>query len=329
MCPSEEIEEREKAYLIHNLEAVSIEKRQRFRRPDRKKMVKAYYRPAAGKNSNCPRLLRPFATLLQTTNYLVNLCSTSLDLDQYSWSDIYDFVADRLRSVRQDAIIQRIDASDFRILLEKMLPFYLYWGFLRHNYPSRVSFDVELHKIQTKEVFTSLTDNYSILLHRGSISSPMAAFLPEIYIFNVSSPYFPHLFYERFRPYLKNLCFYRNFDLNFYYEFFRSFRRSPLIMKLVLAQLVPQVRFRAFQCISKAYGSKQNIPLEILCHLLDFGDVESLKSCLKELECEMISSDSVKFVQSNIGSMSEVNFNMPYWHCCKCLRNLMFKDLLM
>lgn len=46
-----------------------------------------------------------------------------MDLD---WASIYDFVFDRLRSVRQDAVIQRVDATTSILLLEPIVRFHIY-----------------------------------------------------------------------------------------------------------------------------------------------------------------------------------------------------------
>lgn len=48
---------------------------------------------------------------------------TRTDLD---WASIYDFVFDRLRSIRQDAVIQRIDITTSILLLEPIVRFHIY-----------------------------------------------------------------------------------------------------------------------------------------------------------------------------------------------------------
>lgn len=45
------------------------------------------------------------------------------DLD---WTSIYDFVFDRLRSIRQDAVIQRVDITSSILLLEPIVRFHVY-----------------------------------------------------------------------------------------------------------------------------------------------------------------------------------------------------------
>uniref|UniRef100_A0A914S9U3 SAC3/GANP/THP3 conserved domain-containing protein n=1 Tax=Parascaris equorum TaxID=6256 RepID=A0A914S9U3_PAREQ len=41
-----------------------------------------------------------------------------------AWPDVYEFVSDRLRAIRQDMIVENLDAEKSILLLESMIPFY-------------------------------------------------------------------------------------------------------------------------------------------------------------------------------------------------------------
>lgn len=52
------------------------------------------------------------------------------------WAEVYDFIFDRLRAVRQDMTIQQMDGPEAIILLEYAVRFYIYAEY-RYNHGSR------------------------------------------------------------------------------------------------------------------------------------------------------------------------------------------------
>jgi SAC3 domain-containing protein 1 len=100
-------------------------------------MVKQYCRSAAGSvDISKPSLLRPFDVLLSTVEYLLRFEQEHsiikivffirlVEENDNNWSNVYEFVSDRLRSVRQDMIIQQIDDQRSLHLLNLMIPFYI------------------------------------------------------------------------------------------------------------------------------------------------------------------------------------------------------------
>ena len=57
---------------------------------------------------------------------MIYLFFFSVAVQQVSWSDIYNFMFDRLRAVRQDLVIQHSGAEDSVEILEKAVRFHLY-----------------------------------------------------------------------------------------------------------------------------------------------------------------------------------------------------------
>ena len=45
------------------------------------------------------------------------------------WVLVYDFVFDRLRAVRQDAVLQALKGPELIVLLEHIVRFYIYAGY--------------------------------------------------------------------------------------------------------------------------------------------------------------------------------------------------------
>lgn len=127
------------------------------------KTVKEYSRSAAGLAAPRASELRPLPVLITTTNYLirynyneksifsfflhifvfitfliVSIKNTCLYLSRLAlfekgtssnWNTVYDFVADRLRAVRKDLIIQGLHNLDVLPVLEPMVIFHIYSGY--------------------------------------------------------------------------------------------------------------------------------------------------------------------------------------------------------
>ncbi|XP_026329028.1 SAC3 domain-containing protein 1-like, partial [Hyposmocoma kahamanoa] len=132
MCPEEETKLREKERLIHVLETEN----------GVKKLVKAYCRSAADRTMAVPRLLRPYSVLKDTVDYLLLEVAKRTDVPT---SIVYDFIDDRLRAVRQDITIQRLPSEQCCNLLEPMIRFYVYYGYILCKLPIK-DFDPVLNK---------------------------------------------------------------------------------------------------------------------------------------------------------------------------------------
>ncbi|XP_076766069.1 SAC3 domain-containing protein 1 isoform X2 [Xylocopa sonorina] len=122
MCPEKE-RWIEKEGLLHRFEIDDSEERSGSPKADPTKIVKCFSRPAAGIIMTDPKQLRPAPVLLSTIEYLFTKISTRTDTD---WVIAYDFIFDRLRSVRQDIAIQRIDVPTNIRLLELIVRFLVY-----------------------------------------------------------------------------------------------------------------------------------------------------------------------------------------------------------
>ncbi|XP_044217930.1 SAC3 domain-containing protein 1 isoform X2 [Thunnus albacares] len=109
MCPAREQQARESQNRLHRFEMLAGTARDRRPRVDPLRAVKEYSRPAAGKDATNPTDLRPPDVLLKTVSYLIDDIAASPRL--HPWTEVYSFVFDRLRSVKQDMIIQRENLS--------------------------------------------------------------------------------------------------------------------------------------------------------------------------------------------------------------------------
>ncbi|KAG7283660.1 hypothetical protein CRUP_020433, partial [Coryphaenoides rupestris] len=138
MCPKRELQERESQRRLHRFETLAGTERDRRPRADPLRTVKEYSRPAAGKDSTRPSDLRPPAVLLKTA---------------------YDFAFDRLRSVKQDMIIQRTTGPDCLAILERMVRFLVYASFRLCGEPLRL-YDPRINDTHLQESLSWLLQCY-------------------------------------------------------------------------------------------------------------------------------------------------------------------------
>ncbi|KAK3095711.1 hypothetical protein FSP39_017918 [Pinctada imbricata] len=123
MCPDNEIKLRIREKLVHPLEMVTRNGRLEID-PDR--IVKEYSRSAAGRHDPDPGDLRPASVLHQTVEYLLQQVILT---DTRPWNEVYDFVFDRLRAVRQDMVIQNLNGHDAIRILERIIRFLVFSGY--------------------------------------------------------------------------------------------------------------------------------------------------------------------------------------------------------
>ncbi|CAL8253589.1 unnamed protein product [Merluccius merluccius] len=158
MCPKRELQERESQNLLHRFETLAGTERDRRPRADPLRTVKEYSRPAAGKDSTRSRDLRPPAVLLKTVCYLIDDIATMPG--PTPWNEVYDFVFDRLRSVRQDMIIQRTSGSDGKAILERTVRLLIYASFRLCAEPLRL-YDPRINDTHLQESLSWLMQCYA------------------------------------------------------------------------------------------------------------------------------------------------------------------------
>ncbi|XP_048832507.1 SAC3 domain-containing protein 1 isoform X2 [Brienomyrus brachyistius] len=162
MCPERERREREAQKRLHRFEMVPGTENDRLPRADPTRTVKEYSRPAAGKEATRPCDLRPPPVLFKTVCYLINAIALSPSLQP--WTEVYDFVFDRLRSVRQDMIIQRVSGPECAAVLERIVRFLLYASYRLCEEPLRL-YDPRINDTHLQESLSWLLSCYSVGQH--------------------------------------------------------------------------------------------------------------------------------------------------------------------
>ncbi|XP_077463463.1 SAC3 domain-containing protein 1 isoform X1 [Stigmatopora argus] len=158
MCPAEEVHKRESQNRLHRFEMLAGTEKDRRPRADPQRIVKEYSRPAAGKDSANSAELRPPAVLLKTVCYLIDEVATSPQL--HPWNEVYSFVFDRLRSVKQDMIIQRVHGTDCVAILERSVRFLIYASY-RLCGEALQRFDPRINDTHLQENLSWLLDCYA------------------------------------------------------------------------------------------------------------------------------------------------------------------------
>ncbi|KAL6482652.1 hypothetical protein MHYP_G00075240 [Metynnis hypsauchen] len=158
MCPISEVRQREAQNRLHHFEVLAGTERDRLPRADVCRAVKEYSRPAAGKDTTRASELRPPDVLLKTVCYLVDDIAACPTLQP--WTEVYSFVFDRLRSVRQDMVIQRVSGPECASVLERTVRFLLYASYRLCGQPLRL-YDPHINDTHLQESLSWLLECYS------------------------------------------------------------------------------------------------------------------------------------------------------------------------
>lgn len=197
MCPQEERKFREDNNLLHCLEIVDLNcleidslknlKLLKSKKTNSLKAVKQYKRCSAGDEMTNLVHIRSTGVLRKTVDYLLDdAMRLSVRLFKNSFTafcQFYDFTFDRLRSVRQDIVIQRAHDENCLYIIEKCIEFYIYSHFVwkvfqstktKTELKSQNYFDSHINQAHLKECLNLLVAYYdSFNVHLWSKSRPL------------------------------------------------------------------------------------------------------------------------------------------------------------
>nr|CAH7712974.1 unnamed protein product [Callosobruchus chinensis] len=308
MCPEEEIRLRENERLLHILEILPGTEKDRKPKADRHRIVKCFSRSAAGKKLENPKNLRPASVLLQTIHYLL---ADVISREDVQYSVIYDFITDRLRSVRQDMIIQNLSRGCSITILQPMVRFHAYSAYRLCQENINV-FDPHINKTHLQECLKrllSIYDEYDYIEsiageNRDASSEYMKKNRPQfeaIYLLlNVGDLNVINRVLNitpKWRTSLVNL----SLKISLYYSennFVKVFKKIldlPVLLALTACLNFPEMRKKCFKIMSIAYNSKHlTVPLDFLEDLLLYNTQEEVKDDCKYFGLE-IHENSVSF----------------------------------
>ena len=290
MCSSAEVQFRINNNLVHILECTEQNSNGKLM-PEPQKMVKEFSRSAAGCDLMVAEHLRPTNVLEKTVDYLLSVYK---ERKKEKWDLVYNFVVDRLRAVRQDMVVQRLNAKDSLFLLEKMIPFYVEAEYLFKTKAAPFT-DWKLHATQMEDCFsnwnsclsTEVSYSYDILFmsfFRNSKNIEKMMFLLQ---------FFP---LELRRQALQLHSAYTSGN---YVRFFRLFSQlKSTIVKQSLIDFVHDIRLHAIYTVAKAYKTPNAVlPSNVLqkwlmidedsnfsCVLRDFFPLSSSSVCINSFD---------------------------------------------
>ena len=289
MCPKAEILIREKTKRLSVFEIEAGTENDKIPRALHHICVKEYTRSGAGCRID-PSTLRPAHVLVKCMDYLVD---EIVDQDKHgkSWVDIYDFVSDRVRAIKHDLLVQRIQNDVAIDILKKAVRFHIV---IMEECKSERNFDRaacldQLHgcllplMAHARAVETvSIADEfrlYYILLNMKSkdiVLNSIRNILQE----NM------HVKNGNYKQATVDLAL--EFVIFNYYKLFRIFERLPYIASCCLVMILDSLRIKSLTIIQKAYSSKNSkLPLQALTKWLRFDSCQDAREF-----CELVGLNS-------------------------------------
>ncbi|XP_052617240.1 SAC3 domain-containing protein 1 [Peromyscus californicus insignis] len=269
MCPAAERSQRERERRLHRLE-VEPGGPGSAPRADRRRAVKEYSRPAAGKPRPPPSLLRPPPVLLATVRYLAGEVAGRADA---SCAEVAGFVADRLRAVRLDLSLQGVGDAEAAAVLEAALATLLAVVARLRPEEARGAADPVLLQTQVQEGFGSLRRCYA----RGEAPHPrQAAFQGLFLLYNLGSVEALQAVLQlpatlRACPPLQTaLAVDAAFREGNHARLFRLLRTLPYLQSCAVQGHIGSARRKALARLSRALSTPkgQTLPLDFIVHLL-------------------------------------------------------------
>ncbi|KAL4216288.1 cell division [Mactra antiquata] len=250
---------REREKLLHKFEVDPSN----IRQADVSKCVKEYRRPTVGKQDNEPNDFRPPDVLLKTVFYLIDNISTK----RSEWSEIYEFIFDRLRSVRQDLVVQDVQSLYTVKILERTVRFHIYSEY-RLCTAHLAVFDPKINRQHTQECLKRLINLYTEL---GSDVWSQRIEMETLYLlFNLGDLDSIYHFYTlpdqlRHNTDIKlAYCTSLAYMVNNWSQVIRNIHKlqSPIYLCAIHRHL-PQIQRNALRVMNAGYSSKNcKFPLE-------------------------------------------------------------------
>nr|CCA17592.1 SAC/GANP domaincontaining protein putative [Albugo laibachii Nc14] len=291
--------------------------------------LKAYRRPAAGRTDILLHELRPPPILLDTLRHLFSKIlqwqNGGFDapfprniIMEDTFLSLYNFIHDRIRSVRQDFTIQRITDTAYTTAMERIIRFYILSSLvanaiLTEKYHSEWS--ETLHQEQLASALYTLSPlyltsstahahmaemlAYRILLHIDNAQA-VSTFLVSLPTQTLSWP-----------PIFKALRLFTSFQRDDYVLYGKLVSQSTLLERALLLKHSVKVFQRAFQIMSKAYN-KQSIPIHQVLEFLHVLDQETLHHICHSLNIKVSTSIHFEIVTQYRESREAIKSHAKY-----------------
>jgi len=283
MCPASEVALRIQNKLVHRLEKDENGKAVN--------LVKEFRRSAAGHRHDKPEELRPPEICLRTTMFLIKriLCENELTLI------VYHFIFDRLRSIRQDLIVQGNPDLDISIhILQVCVRFHLLSSYeSSSNQDNAVQnhekFDSDFNFTQLLECLKDLLVLYQIKSSEGSLTECQNEARLEAYgiylIINLGSQHSIAWGLNLPKNIREDNLIKSSLSLNWLYlernfvRFFRLVQDLPVVLKMAAHWNYPHL-ISLFLAVMNCGFSSKNCRYPLL-HFLNLAGLSDLKLGIK------------------------------------------------
>jgi len=223
--------------------------------------VKEYSRPAAGQASPSSDTVRTPDTLLDCVKYMVREVLVPRVMVKEEQLDLYDFVFDRLRAVRQDLVVQRVMDNTSMVILSICVRFHLLFGHLLANNPSFSQHINTSHQLDcVKSCLLIPSTDHTNMMESVYLLSNMDS--PSAMSWAISQP--------KLSQQLKlSLAIAHAYEQGNCVRFYRLVSTLPLILLLASAKYCQLMSEHALSVYSKGYKAKNaRYPLSHLATLL-------------------------------------------------------------
>ncbi|XP_040571292.1 uncharacterized protein [Lepeophtheirus salmonis] len=283
MCPKKEVQLRTKHNLLDPLEkSLGL-------------CVKAYSRSAAGAKETQPCDLRTPDICVKTAEFLINKIIIPQALDNSK----YAFVLDRLRSIRQELVIQNINDERTIRIYEICVKFLLYSGYeLCESSATRVfKFDSRQNHDQLQSCLKTLIHLYTELEVRTSdylemicvyLLLDLDSIQPMIWLLNQKSPELSHNI-----QILKAIHIIKNYRERNFIAIFRNISDLNAFPLMAFHFNLPKVYRVILDVMSSAYGVPScQYPMKNFCQNFAVNQNECLSLIRTHLKINMEEDES-------------------------------------
>uniref|UniRef100_A0A8C4Q7L3 Germinal-center associated nuclear protein n=2 Tax=Eptatretus burgeri TaxID=7764 RepID=A0A8C4Q7L3_EPTBU len=252
---------------------------------DHSAAVKEYSRSSADQEEPLPHELRPPAVLKITMDYLV---THILDQGENCWTEWYDFVWNRTRSIRKDITQQHLCTPMTVSFIEKCARFHVHCAHHLCEQPMSI-FDPRINNENLTKCLQSLKEMYEDLANKDIFCDSEAEFRAYSVLLNLNHGTILREV-QQFREDVWNspvvtfaVQAASALNSNNYVHFFKLVKSASYLNACLLHRYFPQVYRDALRTINMAYTTMQRtalFPLEHIKRLFLFSNNEEATSVL-------------------------------------------------
>jgi hypothetical protein len=273
-------------------------------------VVKKYRRAAAGSIKLNPKELRPPRILIKTLHHLLQvilpwenagfdwncMACITIEPEESSFLSLYHFLSDRLRSIRQDFVVQQIEDSMVIQCLEKIARFYILSSFQAHWILSSNTWNEWSEMLNDQQLVSALAQLRSLYQLTSSYEMNItnaAEFIAYEILVHANTSHMVNLILAQISTKVLNhstvrraLQLFIAIQVQDFYQFRRLFEKCTVLEKsLLIIRHLPLLWQQTLGMMNKAFGKQDQFPLSDISKwlLLDILEKETCCSWSQKL----------------------------------------------